>query len=501
MSKIKRATASHEPNWGRFNSSPATLTHPYNNQYNSCYNARLSALRSRCLPTNDASAPKVVDRIIELCEDVPSTVVGTIVKNSLGRPKMDTAYHSSYDGISYLGIPYEKEDFEDPLTSYCGEKDLILLEDESGRVELMVNPGLKNNNFVKEDLATGVVVAVQGTVGATGVMKVDKILFPAMGPQDEEMEDNDEEANILLISGLDCGGSDRSTSFKREILIDFLTGHFDKDQARKIARVIVAGGGCTKPIKPESSSFGNWNDSSSASTKKEQQQKDMENSTLPIRELDLLLGELCASGVPVDYIPGLFDPTNANWPQKPLHPCLVPNADSFVNMLCRSTNPYDCKIGGKVFMGSDGYNFADLKRFLSNKVVEGEEDDVDDEGNPVEPKIELTPKSSLEVLESSLTFNHMCPTGPDSLPMCPFEKEDPFVIQTTPHVYFAGNCNEFETKLLVKDDKTTRLICVPSFAKTGQAVLLNLKSLDCTVVEFGDAPVGSGGEDEKKMQD
>jgi hypothetical protein len=41
------------------------------------------------------------------------------------------------------------------------------------------------------------------------------------------------------------------------------------------------------------------------------------NVTLPIRELDLFLGELCASGVPVNYIPGLHDPTNANWPQKP----------------------------------------------------------------------------------------------------------------------------------------------------------------------------------------
>jgi hypothetical protein len=29
------------------------------------------------------------------------------------------------------------------------------------------------------------------------------------------------------------------------------------------------------------------------------------NVTLPIRELDLFLGELCASGVPVNYIPGL----------------------------------------------------------------------------------------------------------------------------------------------------------------------------------------------------
>ena len=31
----------------------------------------------------------------------------------------------------------------------------------------------------------------------------------------------------------------------------------------------------------------------------------------------MFLGELCASGVPVNYIPGLHDPTNANWPQKP----------------------------------------------------------------------------------------------------------------------------------------------------------------------------------------
>lgn len=486
MSKIKRATASHLPNWERFCSLPATLTNPYNNQYSLLYNARLSALRSRCIP-KDVSSAKIVDRIIELSEDVTSIVVGTIVKDSPGRPKTDTAYHSSYDGISYLGTPYENEQTEEPLATCFGENDNVVLEDESGRVELTMNTEVENNNFDKDALATGVVVAVLGTVGATGVMKVNHIFFSAMGPQEEAMDDSDDDAHILLISGLDCGGADRSTSFKRELLTDFLTGHFDEERGRKVARVIVAGGGCTKPIKPESTSFGNWNDSSNSSTKKEQQQKDRENSTLPIRELDLFLGELCAAGVPVDYIPGLYDPTNANWPQKPLHPCLLPNSDSFVNMLSRSSNPYDCKIGGKLFMGSDGLNIADVHRFIALRNAVRDEDEVDEEGNHVPAKINLSPMSFLDALELTLQCNHLCPTGPDSLPTFPFEDIDPFIIERTPHVYFAGNCNDFETKLILNNDKVTRLICVPSFAKTGKAVLLNLKNLECSVIEIDDA--------------
>ena len=34
-----------------------------------------------------------------------------------------------------------------------------------------------------------------------------------------------------------------------------------------------------------------------------------------LRELDLFLSELLASGIPVDYVPGWHDPTNASWPQ------------------------------------------------------------------------------------------------------------------------------------------------------------------------------------------
>jgi DNA polymerase II small subunit/DNA polymerase delta subunit B len=50
-------------------------------------------------------------------------------------------------------------------------------------------------------------------------------------------------------------------------------------------------------------------------------------------------------------------------------------------MLSRSPNPYEAKIGGKHFLGSDGLNITDLRRFIAKKVVKGNADEVDDEGN------------------------------------------------------------------------------------------------------------------------
>ena len=487
MSKIKRSTTSYEATWDRFTALPATLAQPYNNQYSTCYNARLSMLRKRCL---GSATNKIVDRIIELKENIPSTAVGTIVKSTPGRPIPDTAYHSSYEGVSYLGTPFSADDNEEPFRTYCDDKDSIVLEDESGRVEL-------TGDIDIDGLATGVVVAVEGVVGATGIMTVSKVHFPEMGAQESADDSIPDDVTILLVSGLDCGGTDASVSLKREMLIDYVTGHFAADQGSNIARVIIAGGGCTKPIKPDNlSPFGNW-----ASSKKKVNE-DTSNVTLPIRELDLFLGELCASGVPVDYIPGLHDPTNANWPQKALHVCLLPNSGSFVNMLSRSPNPYEAKIGGKCFLGSDGLNITDLRRFIAKKIVQKNEDEVDDEGNMIEPSVEMKEMRSLEALECSLKLNHIAPTGPDSLPTFPFKESDPFVIEQTPHVYFAGNCDDFGTKLVEYEGAKTRLICIPSFETTGQAVLMNLKSMECTTVEFGDVQGSSMQEgDEKKMEE
>lgn len=440
---------------------------------------------------------------------MPAAAVGTIVKSTPARPATDTAYHSSYEGISYLGTPFEDGETSgvdgETFRNYCGDEDTVVLEDESGRVELEAAEGNKEVIDMLNAVPTGVVVAVEGVVGATGVMTVTQIQLPTLEPQDCAMDDDaTDEAEILLISGLECGSADMATSIKREMLVDFLTGHISSNEGSKVARVVIAGGGCTKPIKPSNFSlFGNWN------TSKQGKEKDIamdgavsiSNTTLPIRELDLFLGELCSAGIPVDYIPGGADPTNANWPQKPLHPCLLPTSSTFVNLLSLSPNPYDVKMNGKLVIGSDGLNISDLRRYIAKPETVGDCDDVDDHGNPMKPTTTLKEMSMLESLEWSLKFNHIAPTAPDSIPTFPFKDVDPFVLNNTPHVYFAGNCDSFDSKLFEKDGNSTRLICVPSFSKTGQAVIVSLKSLSCRVVEFGvTADAASEMDDEKKME-
>eukprot|EP01083_Nonionella_stella_P000675 1912_1 len=153
-------------------------------------------------------------------------------------------------------------------------------------------------------------------------------------------------------------------------------------------------------------------------------------------------------------------------------------------MLTRCTNPYDAIIGGKEFIGSDGMNIADLKRYVSKQNgsistatdEDIDEDDVDENGNIVGPSAPLNkssdgnalrPLTSVEALELALKFNHIAPTGPDSLPTFPFKDKDPFIFETTPHVFFAGNCNEYESKIVEQknsdESKKTALLCVPSF--------------------------------------
>lgn len=217
---------------------------------------------------------------------------------------------------------------------------------------------------------------------------------------------------------------------------------------------------------------------------------------------------MLGSGIPVDYVPGWHDQTNANWPQRPIHSCLFPLSCEYVDLFGRSTNPYEAILGGVCLgngdeksvqdggskvrvLGSDGLNVADLRRFLADNTAEAKEGDHEGGG-------EGCAASCLDALNLSLKCGHMAPTGPDSLPTVP-STADPFILPHRPDLYFAGNCDKFETRLvdgigdeiaksgLAHGNSFTRLVCVPSFAKTGQVVLVKLQSLECEVVSFDDA--------------
>ena len=105
------------------------------------------------------------------------------------------------------------------------------------------------------------------------------------------------------------------------------------------------------------------------------------------------------------------------------------------------------------------------------------------------------PLTELDALEQTLIWGNVSPTGPSSLAMVP--SGDPMVLnRATPNLYFCGNCEEgFATKLIsyeedgtitgTKDGRPkTRLVCVPKFSETGEAILVNLQNLDVEVLRF-----------------
>lgn len=532
-----RAYAPLEPSWSRFHVFAAPIasssgagaaagdsaqnSHPYNRQYSHVYSARLQLLRKRCIQ-NAQQALKdnglelnadVVDRIIEVKEGTLSILVGTVVKemDPKRRPQVKGSYTDASAQTFLFPSDGNEAEKQEPLRPCMFDKekgDVLHLEDESGRVELSpdaveVGDAKNTSTLDPNKVATGIVAAVVGKVdAATGVMHVHSIHFAGPPPVETVARkeglrgasiDNDKEKGdpiLLLVSGLGCGSDSptdaqtgASLSLRREMLLDYLTDPKLGDGS-SICRVVVAGGGITAPVNTTEDKENTQKTSSNNSTKsKSGKYESTSNVTFSLRELDLYLTEILSSGIPVDYIPGWNDPTNANWPQRPLHSCLLPNSVAFVDLFRRSTNPYESACSGVTVLGSDGLNVADLRRFLPNI-------EVTDEGTDGK----VSPSSSIDALQQTFNISHMAPTGPDSLPMFPSSESDPFLMTSRPSVYFAGNCDEFEARLVGDkgesidniEDGATRLVCVPSFASTGEVVQVNLRTLECEVISFND---------------
>lgn len=59
---------------------------------------------------------------------------------------------------------------------------------------------------------------------------------------------------------------------------------------------------------------------------------------------------------------GSDDPCNFNLPQQPLHTCLMPRAARY-STLRLVTNPYEARIGGRLFLGASGQIIDDMTKY------------------------------------------------------------------------------------------------------------------------------------------
>ncbi len=118
-----------------------------------------------------------------------------------------------------------------------------------------------------------------------------------------------------------------------------------------------------------------------------------------------------------------------------------------------------------MFVGTSGQPLIDIEKHSINKAEGG--------------------AGTLERLHATLMWRHMAPTAPDSLGCYPVKNFDPFILESAPDVYFAGNQPGFSTRLLeTKEGGRVRLVCLSSLTEGEEAAIIDLETLDCTPISF-----------------
>jgi DNA polymerase delta subunit 2 len=129
--------------------------------------------------------------------------------------------------------------------------------------------------------------------------------------------------------------------------------------------------------------------------------------------LEITLNKLTHT-IDVDIMPGEFDISSAVMPQQPLNKAMFPNLiyPDRVNFV---TNPHQFVINGIKFLGTAGQNIKDVRMYADKHIY------------------------PIDIMQTNLEINHICPTTPDTLRCYSFTENDPFIVSDAPHVYFCGN--------------------------------------------------------------
>ncbi|CAN8064067.1 unnamed protein product [Agarophyton chilense] len=453
----------------------------YEPQYAHIYFCRLTALRPALQNTAQDSfgspSEKLIyaKRIVNVSNDTPKdveTVIIGVVFREMNKPSI----LALYDQPSHELIPAPPPR---STTPYPGSDDSVYLEDENGRCTLDISA----LDPVPDSFVTGFVIAVKGTEDhATGTFKVSGFSSVMPAPQ-KPLKHFQEDAHVCFLSSLSLS----TPSFAAELLLEFLKGNTveeDEEFQKSIVSVVIAGNliphvDATPMHKPLVVG-------------------DKERIASSMVDADRFLSGL-ASTVPVFHMPGEHDATNYLLPQQPLHRCLLPSSTRNSNFK-RVPNPFACDFGGRLLLATSGQNVNDFALYQAQHAEENMEEKIDSKKseNMWEPCAERV----TDILESMLNNRHVAPTCPDTLGSYPFHENDPFVVDSTPHIFVAGNQKEFGTRTIhvLKEasqesdeqiqvdgdvDGLVRLVSVPRFDTTGQAVFVNLRNMDCTVREFG----------------
>jgi DNA polymerase delta subunit 2 len=460
----------------------------FSQQFSNLYFLRLKQMKPKLLQRAQKKYPDatVVDRVLELKydEDDPEKkyiVVGTLFKDMKLKPNILQEYtreRSEMSAIQQQQQQQQEEELNCPTGgSRVSPDDKLILEDTSGRVALVLHHGNQTGNNASStsnsnnnhhttigSLVTGIIAALYGHVDQSGHLHIGDIIFSDLPPQSipPTIANSDKDIYVAFVSGI-CIGHPRFNLLNTQNMFDYLSGCLGEDSEQcdlisKIVRVVLVGNSV-------------WQDDT-----KSHQLFDVRGSLRPIERASLVepmravdqLVEQLSQSVHVDIMPGEYDPSNTSLPQQPLHPSMLPKS-SQLSTCHLVTNPYSFTILGTDFLGTSGQSINDLKLYS-------------------------TETNSIQLMEQTLKWGHMAPTAPDTLNCYPFFDMDPFIITYAPHVYFCGNQEQLDTKLIVQGEKRIRLIALPSFVTSGLIVLVNVRNLDVHPILFHSAAAAAEAE-------
>ncbi|KOS18486.1 DNA polymerase delta small subunit [Escovopsis weberi] len=463
----------------------------YKQQYGDMYFLRLTKIKPAVEAVAAAAwdgisihgeTPKNVERVLDVRQGELCWITGTVYMDMTLKPNI-------LEDVSkdrWLSAPITSQKYYSDDGS-----DQIMLEDESGRVRL-VGDQLKSVLLV-----TGCIIAVLGTENASGEFVVLDHKFPDLPPQParwalsrpaDDHNDDDDDApmadagsgnKIAIVSGLCFSGTDASYDLELALLLEYLLGEAlgpaAQGAAAHISRLVIAGDSVSMAAdhRPD-----RGDDAKKAAHKKYGYDASAYNPR-PSQLLDDFLAELLPS-IPVTLLPGAKDPANASYPQQPIHtavfarsrvyaagPAPAAPANPATQAQAQAhgwfhavTNPFEAEIEGWRVLGTGGQNVDDVFKYV----------DSDDR---------------LGMMEAMCRWRCTAPTAPDTLWSYPFQEDDPFVMQSCPHVYFVGCQPEFATRVVDgPDGQRVRLIAVPEFARTKELVLLDTETLEVSRVKI-----------------